>query len=80
MVGTCANPGCGAPFKYFREGRLFAFDSGKPDPGAAAKSPDTFTQEARGYRYFWLCGACAQDWTLRTTGADVALVRRQRAA
>ena len=26
MVANCANPECGAPFRYFRDGRLFRFD------------------------------------------------------
>lgn len=48
MVSQCANPECGAPFLYLREGRLFAFSQ-------RSSSPSNSTVE-----YFWLCGKCAE--------------------
>ena len=26
MVGRCANPECGIPFRYYRDGKLFRFE------------------------------------------------------
>jgi hypothetical protein len=47
MVSQCANPDCGAPFLYLREGKLFVI----PRPGFAARHSRV--------EYFWLCGNCA---------------------
>lgn len=54
MVSQCANPGCQAPFLYFREGRLFAV----PRRNSASTE------------YFWLCGACAQEVELKFADLD----------
>ena len=55
MVSQCANPGCGAPFLYFRDGRLFA----APRKNSPA-----------GIEYFWLCAHCAQDVDLKFSERD----------
>jgi hypothetical protein len=47
MVARCANPECGAPFLYLRDGKLFAM----PRPSASVR--------ATRVEYFWLCGNCA---------------------
>jgi hypothetical protein len=64
VVSRCANPGCGAPFLYFREGRLFA---------APHKSP------AAGIEYFWLCAHCAHDLELKfsESGSQPMVVPRR---
>ena len=31
MVNQCANPKCGKPLHYLREGRIFVFDLPDPD-------------------------------------------------
>jgi hypothetical protein len=56
MVSKCANPGCSASFRYFREGRLFEIEvTSKPntDPANAQRKPH------RKVEYFWLCSSCA---------------------
>ena len=61
MIGICANPECGIPFRYFRDGKLFRFDvsaSSTPvriQPGGAIR---------RRIENFWLCGSCASKMTL----------------
>ena len=46
MVSQCANPGCGAPFLYLRDGRLVAIRrAGTTSSGSV--------------EFFWLCGTCA---------------------
>ncbi len=52
MVSQCANPDCGAPFLYLREGRLVAVRRGE---GRRAR-----------VEFFWLCGACASHLRLET--------------
>jgi hypothetical protein len=47
MVSQCANPDCGAPFLYLREGKLFVI----PRPGFSARHSRV--------EYFWLCGNCS---------------------
>lgn len=58
MVGTCANRHCGAPFLYFRAGRLFTFDLNDA-PSLEGRGADQRTVE-----HFWLCDRCASTLTL----------------
>ena len=60
MVGKCANRNYGAPFRYFRDGRLFAFELSSRWPREAAKS----MADHRSVEHFWLCGQCASTLTL----------------
>lgn len=45
MVSQCANPDCGTPFLYFRDGKLFTVRRIGP-----------LKQER--VEFFWLCGEC----------------------
>jgi hypothetical protein len=70
VVGRCANPECGVPFLYFRDGKLFRFDlSAYSTP--VRSQPDGATH--RRIEDFWLCGSCAQKMTL--VSEDLAGVR-----
>jgi hypothetical protein len=60
VVGKCANRDCGAPFRYFRDGRLFAFELSGRRPSEAEKS----TADHHSVEHFWLCGQCASTLTL----------------
>lgn len=51
MVSRCANPQCALPFRYLREGKLFAFPR---EVGTRIKAVDLF----------WLCSACSQLFQL----------------
>jgi len=56
MVSKCANPGCSASFRYFREGRLFEIEvTSMPKSGPA----DAQRKPHRKVEYFWLCSSCA---------------------
>jgi hypothetical protein len=66
MVKTCANPICGAPFHYWRGGRLFRCDVGTPyEP--CLDVPDHICQLKlnRSSVFFWLCESCCSTMTLR---------------
>ena len=53
MIHQCANPGCGKPLHYLREGRIFVFDLPEQDVSSSAS-------EGRRMRHFWLCGPCSE--------------------
>ncbi len=68
MVSQCANPGCGAPFLYFRDGKLFAVRRS----GAA---------DQERVEFFWLCGECNVRLKMEVTpGGETNLVPRPRKA
>jgi len=55
VVSHCANPECGAPFLYLRDGKVFAV------PRHDAKAPIEF---------FWLCDSCSLDLELEFSRHD----------
>jgi hypothetical protein len=57
MVNHCANPGCGKPLHYLREGRIYVFDV---KIGATVSG----RKRERHIEHYWLCGACAGTLTL----------------
>lgn len=72
MLAKCANPSCDAPFRYLRDGRLFQLERGDR-PGLAAAGHNV--------EHYWLCGACARQFTLtRGPEGGVAVVPQARAA
>jgi len=52
MVSECANPGCGAQFLYFGEGKLVVVRRQQASPDQAK------------VEFFWLCGDCATHLNL----------------
>ena len=57
MVSYCANPGCGKPLYYLREGRIYVFD-------ASAGSREPGRKRERRLEHYWICGACAETLML----------------
>lgn len=66
MLAKCANPACGAHFRYLHEGRIFNF------PFSESGTPGVARVE-----HFWLCGKCATSLTVVMNGAT-AEVRFRR--
>ena len=62
MVNQCANPNCGKPLHYLREGRIFVFDL--PDPNVPVPAPGG---RARRLQHFWLCGPCSETMVMEQT-------------
>jgi uncharacterized protein YcsI (UPF0317 family) len=62
MVNQCANPKCGKPLHYLREGRIFVFDL--PDPNVSVPAPGG---RARRLQHFWLCGQCSETMVMEQT-------------
>lgn len=52
MVDRCANPKCGKPLQYLREGRMYIFAAG----GGGHQSSRV--------EHYWLCGACSEKLIL----------------
>jgi hypothetical protein len=70
MVNSCANPSCRKTLRYLRDGVVYLFAAQRHAHGE--NSPHT--QE-----HFWLCGACAEHWTLRPDASNqVQLIRKPR--
>ncbi len=67
MVKNCANPNCGKPLRYLREGRIFVFET-KDNDGEGS---------IRRMEHFWLCGACSQTFRLEKTRDGVQAVMKQ---
>jgi hypothetical protein len=63
MVNQCANPKCGKPLHYLREGRIFVFDL--PDPDVPVPAPGGRAQRLQ---HFWLCGACSESMVMEQAG------------
>jgi uncharacterized protein YcsI (UPF0317 family) len=71
MVSHCANPKCGKPLHYLREGRIFVFDV----PG---KETDGNGKQSRRMEHFWLCGTCSQSMVMEQSPDGVRAVVRTR--
>ena len=61
MVNTCANPECHKPLLYLRDGIVYLFSSKD-----AYSHPGAIADAALPKKHFWLCGACAEVWSLKT--------------
>jgi len=73
VVNNCANPGCGKPLHYLREGRIYIFD-------ASAGSAEPGTKRLRRLEHFWLCGACSETLILIQDGQGAVRVFPRPAA
>lgn len=67
MLSKCLNRACSAPFRYFRDGRIFNIET---------LSSSTTGGSARRRELFWLCGACCT--TMKVTERDGAPTVEQR--
>jgi hypothetical protein len=60
MVSKCANPGCSAPFRYLRAGKLFRVEMEHDLMPSQALEPMFAPQKpARRAHFFWLCDGCS---------------------
>ena len=72
MVSQCANPKCGKPLHYLREGRIFVFDVSRGTADGSGK-------RTRRLEHFWLCGACSESLAMEQSPDGVRMVARRRA-
>jgi hypothetical protein len=71
MVNHCANPLCGKPLHYLREGRVYLFSGCIPAAGAEEHPHVSHLQ------HFWLCGVCSLTMTLVQDAQTIRLVPRR---
>jgi hypothetical protein len=69
MVNVCANPECGKPLHYLREGRVFIFE-------VADGGSDAMGKRLRRLEHFWLCGGCSQTMMVSQEEEEIKVVRR----
>jgi uncharacterized protein YcsI (UPF0317 family) len=69
MVSNCANPKCGKPLHYLREGQIFVFD-------VSTGSVDANGKRGRRLEHFWLCGECSQTMIMRQSTEGIYAVVR----
>jgi hypothetical protein len=68
MVSHCANPTCGVPLRYLRDGRLFQFDIRCSAPQGLLENG--VRKSSRHIAHYWLCGQCAVELTLEFDPAE----------
>jgi phage terminase large subunit GpA-like protein len=72
VLAKCATPFCLTPFRHFRDGKLFRLEVGSRQSARASS--------VRRPRWFWLCGQCAANLTLKMgEEGTVVLVPRTQA-
>jgi len=77
MLSKCANPGCGALFRYLTEGKVYVaeyYDEG--DVCMVAGTTYVAGKRTSRREMFWLCRTCESKLTLTTKGNDVVAVPR----
>jgi hypothetical protein len=73
MVTKCANPSCGASFRYLRGGKLFLVDLHQSSTGSERGSTPV---KKRVVEYFWLCDRCSSELTITVDASGRAAVGR----
>jgi hypothetical protein len=71
MVNNCANPKCGKPLHYLREGRIFVFDLPNQISAVGGK-------KARRIEHFWLCGECSRTMEMQQSTDRVQVFLRPK--
>ena len=62
MITNCANPKCGVPFRYFRDGKLFVIDRNTHSADSHSCAFDTSSNTD--LQHYWLCGTCCKTMSI----------------
>ncbi|HVO64104.1 MAG TPA: hypothetical protein VMT53_24505 [Terriglobales bacterium] len=66
MVSNCANPNCGIPLRYLRDGRLYQFEVRALSNSGGTESAEAAPKKRpRQVWHYWLCGDCSSTMTLQ---------------
>ena len=68
MLAKCANPICGAHFRYLRQGRIYNVPVYGPD--------DNSCTWPRRMEHFWLCSNCCTTMTLLWRNGEASVQAR----
>jgi hypothetical protein len=72
VVNHCANPLCGKPLHYLREGRVYLFTHRLPGAG------DDANPRALHLEHYWLCGVCSLSMILVQDAETIRLLPRRQ--
>jgi hypothetical protein len=67
VLAKCANPACGAKFRYLTVGKLFVVECRNSGPGDGSAPGPELAKRFDRLRYFWLCQVCSQVTTIQTS-------------
>jgi len=72
MLSRCANPACGAPFRYLNEGKVFVAEWANAGDACDLTESAVPSNKPWGRReMFWLCSACQKRMQLVAKGNQV---------
>ena len=78
MITKCANPACGASFRYLRGGKLFLVrepPSSIDQPQGLLPRTQSSKEAYSAHEYCWLCAQCAQRLTITSDGNGRVFIR-----
>lgn len=79
MLSKCANPGCGALFRYLNEGKVYVAEwCNEGDVCVLAESTPSASRRWNRLEMFWLCGACDRTMTLTARANEVVPMPRSQ--
>ena len=77
MLSKCANPGCGAPFRYLNEGKVYVAEwCNEGDVCVLTESAQAAGKRWNRLEMFWLCGNCDRSLTLTARANEVVAIPR----
>jgi len=77
MLSKCANPGCGAPFRYLNEGTVYVAEwCEEGDVCVLTDSAHVAGKRWTRLEMFWLCSPCNRSVTLTVKANEVVAVSR----
>ena len=79
MLSKCANPNCGVPFRYLKEGTVYIAEwANEGDACELAESAVPLNKGWGRREMFWLCSNCNRSLTLITKGREVVTTTREQ--
>jgi len=69
MMSHCANPACGKPLHYLRDGNIFRFE-------VAGNDTEPEGKRLRRLEHFWLCGECSERMMVVETSQGIRAVAK----
>jgi len=77
VLSKCANPDCGALFRYLKEGKVYVADYYEEgDVCLLGGVPHVAGKRSDRQEMFWLCGTCDRSLILAAKGNEVVVAQR----
>ena len=78
MLAKCANPICGAHFRYLSQGRVFNVPIYETASENGRSEPRKWTAFPQRIEHYWLCAPCLATLTLNLRNGEVSVQPRFR--